>query len=103
MAGTQKSPQVVMAKTVARRWLNKVALAEYRIRVFYGARDYRNLPNLLRAFRDGKAQIAGLSPVSDMGVKEEFDYVEVWSKDYAGMLQLGAWFERQKFDTTGIW
>jgi len=92
-----------MAQALARRWLTKVATAEYRVRIFYGAREYKNLPNLLRAFRDNKAKIAGLSPVCDMGVKEEFDYVEVWSRDYEGLRKLGQWFEKQDFDTTGIW
>lgn len=95
--------QVVMVKTVARKWLSKMARAEYRIRVVHSSREYRNLPNLLRAFRDGKVRIAGLRTVADMGVREEFDFVEVWSKDYAGISKLGEWFERQGFDTTGIW
>lgn len=95
--------QIVMARSLAKRWLVKVATAEYRIRVLYGARDYRNLPNLLRAFRDNKVKIAGLAPVTDMGVKEAFDYFEVWSRDYEGLFRLGQWFEKQGFDTTGIW
>jgi len=95
--------QIVMAKTLARRWLGKVASAEYRVRVMYSSREYRNLPNLLRAFRDGKVRIAGLAPVKDMGIRDEFDFVEVWSRDHAGLLRLGQWFEKQGFDTTGIW
>jgi len=92
-----------MARAVARRWLAKVATAEYRIRVMYRAREYRNLPNLLRAFRDGKVKIANLHPVQDLGVREDFDFVEVWSHNYEGLYKLGQWFEKQDFDTTGIW
>ena len=99
----QKERQIVMAKAVAHKWLSTITAAEYRIRVMYSSRGYKNLPNLLRAFRDGKVQIKGLEPLLDLGVQEEFDYVEVWSKDYAGMSKLGQWFDKQKFDTTGIW
>jgi len=92
-----------MAKSVAQRWLVKVAKAEYRIRVLYGSREYKNLPNLLRAFRDGKVKIASLSPLPDLGVQSGFDALEVWSSDYESLMKLGAWFEKQGFDTSGIW
>lgn len=103
---SKKDPEtrrVIMARSVARRWLQSVAQAEYRIRVLYGSREYRNLPNLLRAFRDGKVALQGLPSVSDLGVKEDFDAVEVWSKNYDALRKLCAWFEKQGFDTTGIW
>ena len=92
-----------MAKAVAKRWLAKVASAEYRLRVLYGAREYKNLPNLLRAFRDGKVALTQAPVVRDLGVKEDFDGIEVWSHDYEGLLKLSAWFEKQGFETTGVW
>lgn len=95
--------QVVMAKAVAHRWLSKVAQPEHRLRVLYGSREYRNLPNLLRAFRDGKVAIKGLPTMSDLGVSEGFDALEVWSTNYEAMQHLASWFEKHGFDTTGIW
>ncbi|MHC4780376.1 MAG: hypothetical protein ACYTFG_17540, partial [Planctomycetota bacterium] len=71
--------RVVMAKRVARRWLRRVAHAEYRFQVFLGAREVKNLPSLLRSFRDGKIAMEGVSRIPDLGVKESFDSLSVWS------------------------
>jgi len=104
MASERKeNRRVIMARAVARRWLKKVATVEYRIRVFYGSRNYKNLPNLLRAFRDGKVIVAGVPIVSDLGIKADFDGIELWSRDFDGLCRLNGWLEKQSFDTTGIW
>lgn len=95
--------QVLMARSVARRWLSRVAQEEFRLRVIYGSREYRNLPNLLRAFRDGKVAIQGVPTIPDLGVKDDFDGVEVWTRDREAMLKLGHWFEGRGLDTTGVW
>ena len=95
--------QVVMARTVAARWISRVAQPEYRMRVMYGASEYRNLPNLLRAFRNGKVNIQGLSPMPDLGVKEAFDALEVWSSDHEAMRILSKWAEKRGFETSGVW
>lgn len=92
-----------MARAVARRWIGKVARAEYRVRVLYGAVEYKNLPNLLRAFRDGKVAMKGLKPLPDMGVKEDFDGFEVWSSDKEAILSLNTWLEGRGFETSGVW
>lgn len=92
-----------MARKVAARWVHRIAKAEFRIRIFYGAQEYRNLPNLLRSFRDGKTKIAGVHPIPDLGVKEDFDAIEVWSGDYAALASLGKWAEERGFETSGVW
>mgnify|MGYP003963935885 FL=1 len=100
-----RDTQVVMVRAVARRWIRKMAKAEYRVRVFYGSRGYQNLPNLLRAFRDGKTSITGVDRIADLGVDpdEGGDSLEVWSHDRRGMVKLGQWLEDKGFDTTGVW
>lgn len=100
-----KDTQVVMVRAVARRWVRKMAKAEYRVRVFYGSRGYQNLPNLLRSFRDGKTTLAGVDRIDDLGVNtaEGGDSLEVWSHNRRGMLKLGKWLEDKGFDTTGVW
>lgn len=103
LTGVVEGNVVVMAKCVAQRWLAKKVQVEYRIRLMYGARNYKNLPNLLRAFRDGKTSIVGLPPICDLGIKEDFDAVEIWSKEYDSLVRLCKWFEKQGFETTGIW
>ena len=95
--------RVLMAKLVAGRWLSRVAHLEYRLRVLYGAREFKNIPNLLRAFRDGKVAMQGLAPLPDLGVKEEFDAVEIWSSNREALAKLKDWFERRGLETTGVW
>jgi len=93
-----------MAKEVARRWLSRLAREEHRLRILYGAaRETRNLPNLLRSFRDRKATFPGIDPIRDLGILEGFDFVEVWSKDRVGLEKLRDWFEGRGHETSGIW
>lgn len=95
--------QVVMVRKVARRWIGRVSRVEYRFRVLYGAAEYKNLPNLLRCFRDGKVAMKGLPTIPDLGVREDFDGIEVWSANREAMLALNQWFEDRGFETTGVW
>lgn len=98
-----KTTQVVMAHAVAARWINRVARTEHRIRICYNTAEYRNLPNLLRSFRDNKVKIAGVLPIPDLGVKEDFDALEVWSSDWNALNSLGKWAEDKGFETSGVW
>jgi hypothetical protein len=95
--------RIVMPKNVARRWLSRVAQVEYRFKVLLGTKEIRNLPGLLRSFRDRKVGMAGVSPLPDLGVKENFDFIEVWSTDHDGVMRLKDWFEKRGFETTGVW
>jgi len=92
-----------MSKRVAARWIARKAKAEYRFSVLMGTREIRNLPNLLRSMRDGKLAMEGVPCIPDLGVKESFDKVEMWSNDREAMIKLVDWFERRGFDTTGVW
>lgn len=95
--------RVVLARRVARRWVRKVAHPEYRLRILYGTREIRNLPSLLRSFRDGRVAMEGMASVPDLGVKESFDALEVWSADRNALVKVQDWFEKRGFETTGIW
>jgi len=95
--------RVVMARRVARRWVRQAAQAEFRFRVLLGAKEIRNLPGLLRSFRDCRIAMVDVSPIPDLGVKEAFDYIDVWSRDREGLIQLQNWFEKRGFETTGVW
>lgn len=92
-----------MAKRVARRWLRRVATSEYRFEVLFGAREIRNLPGVLRSFRDGKIAMEGVPTISDLGVRETFDSISMWSSDRKGLIALKDWFEKRGFETTGVW
>ena len=105
MAKSDKKSEthVVMARTVAARWVRRVAKVEYRVRILFGSKDLRNLPNLLRSFRDGKVKIAGLPSIPDLGVREDYDALEVWSGDPESLTKLGKWAEDRGFETSGVW
>lgn len=95
--------RVVMAKRVARKWLRRVARSEYRFQVLFGAREIKNLPGLLRSFRDGKVAMEGVGRIPDMGISEDFDSISVWSSNREAIVQLKDWFEKRGFETTGLW
>lgn len=95
--------RVVMTKTVARRWVARVAHAEYRFKILLGSQEQKGLPGLLRSFRDRRIAMSGVGPLPDLGVKENFDYIEVWSSDHDGIVNLKDWFEKRGFETTGVW
>ena len=95
--------RIVMARVVARRWIGRVAKVEYRVRILYGSKEFKNLTNLLRCFRDGKVAMAGIKKISDMGIKEDFDGIEVWSSDHDALVTLNTWFESKGFETSGVW
>lgn len=103
MTKNEPDKRVLMTKRVAERWLRAVSFPEYRIRVLYGAREIRNLTNLLHSFRDGRVAMRGVPRVADLGVKQGFDGLELWSRDHDGLQALGEWFEKRGFETTGIW
>jgi len=94
---------VVLARSVARRWVARVAEPEYRVKVLLGAREIRNLPSLLRSFRDNKIAMQDVPNIRDLGIKEHFDSMELWSHNREGLQKLAGWFEKRGFDTTGVW
>lgn len=95
--------RVVMAKAVAKRWLEARVQPEYRMTVYYGAREIRGLPALLRSFRDAKLRVGSIEPIRDLGIHEEFDHFVVWSSDRDGLMKLQDWLEKRGCETTGIW
>lgn len=99
----QVEKRVVMSKTVAKRWVARIAHAEYRFKILLGTQEVKGLPGLLRSFRDRKVAMAGVEPLPDLGVKENFDYIEVWSSSHDGIVKLKDWFEKRGFETTGVW
>jgi len=105
----EKSPpvtsenRIVMAKVIAARWLSARVHPEYRVTVYYGAREIKGIPNLLHSFRDGKIHMGSAQPVSDLGIEEGFDSITMWSANREGLIGLKDWFESRGFETTGVW
>lgn len=102
MSDFESEKRVVMVHKVARRWIGRVARTEHRIRVLYGSFDLKNLVNLLRCFRDGKVAMKDIPKIPDLGIKEDFDGIDVWSSDYDALVQLNTWFEAKGLETSGV-
>ncbi len=104
MAKTPSHKRVLMARRLARRWVIQKARPEYRLTIYRSAnRELRNLPDLLKSFRDGKVKVAGIDPIPDLGVKAGFDHCEIWTTDRDKLKELDAWFQKMGCETTGIW
>ena len=96
--------RVVMAKSIASRWVRERLKEEYRFSAYQcGSTDIKKLPSLLRSFRDGKIKMAGVDPLPDLGVEEKFDSVTVWSSDKDSLMTLQNWFEVRGVETSGMW
>ena len=103
MAKQALEHRVIMAKAVARRWLESRVHPEYRLKVYYGPREIRGLTALLRSFRDAKLKVGSIDPIPDLGIKEGFDHFVVWSSDRDGLMELRDWLEKRGCETTGVW
>ena len=95
--------RVVMAKKLARRWLKDKVSTEYRFTVYYGGREIKNLAGLLRSFRDSKLRLGSVEPLPDLGIKESFDSLQVWSSNRTALITLKDWIEGKGVETSGIW
>jgi hypothetical protein len=96
--------RIVMARRLAKRWVEANARPEYRLKVYRSAaKELKNLPGLLRSFRDGKLKIAGIEPIEDLGIQPGFDHLIVWSSNRKGLIELDAWFHKSGCETTGVW
>lgn len=95
--------RVIMAKKVARMWLEKNAYAEYRFRVFLNGGDAMSYVGMLKGLRDGRITMKKVAHIPDLGIKEEVGSLTVWSTDLKGMRTLRDYFTRRGMDTSWIW
>jgi len=102
MANRPSERRVIMAKTLAKEWLQKNATAEYRFRVYHNG-DSMAYVHLLRSFRDGRLRLAGVEKLPDLGVKEEVGGMTVWSSDWKSVMSLKDFFEKKGMETSWIW
>lgn len=94
--------RVLMARSLAERWIQDQVRPEYRFTVFSNVRDVRGIPSVLRSFRDGKIRVGSVDPIPDLGVEEGFGQVTVWTSDRTSAILLCRWFEKHGFETTGV-
>jgi len=95
--------RILMARNLAKRWLEAEVRPEHRLTIYYVGKEVRRLPDVLRGFRDAKLKIGSVDPIPDLGITEGFDCVTVWSSNREALLQLASWFESHRYETTGVW
>lgn len=103
MSNAKAIKRVMIARSVAKSWLSSQTVPEYRMRVFYGAKDLRFAVGLLKSFRDNSLKVGGVDPIPDLGIAEGSDYFEIWSSDVNGLRALKEWFEKRGCETIGVW
>jgi hypothetical protein len=94
--------RVVMARSVAERWLEDVSHPEYRLTVYLPGNDARNVPALMQGLKEGRIRVAGLTTPKDFGVAEAFDAITMWSSDGEAIKKLAKWFDDRDYETTGV-
>ena len=98
-----KVKRVLMTKKLARSWLRSKSKTTFHLKVLYKDGSSYKWVKILKAFRNGKLKrVAGLEPITDLGVKESFDYFVIWSRDYDKMNKLATWFEKNGYETSGV-
>ena len=93
--------RIVMARSVAKAWLESNVRREYRMKIFNLTRS--DFPNLLRSARDKKIRLTGVDLFPDLGVQEDNENLVVWTSDVESLPRLKQFFERQGMETTFIW
>lgn len=103
--------RVVMAKSVASRWIKGLSRTEYRFNIFGfdSAMKAKKFASSLRALRDRPQQrrasdsVSAIPSISDLGVRERGDMVEVWSSNVDSLRKLARWAESVGLNTDFIW
>ena len=111
MGKPSSTVRVVMAKAVAHRWLAAATHSEYRFSIFGfdGQAKSKRFASTLRSLRDRRRKespeqsVLSIPAISDLGVRERGDMVEVWSSDVEGLRKLAQWAETMGLNTDFIW
>ena len=102
--------RVVMARSVADRWLKGHTHSEYRFTIFGfpTPAKAKRFSSTLRALRDRNQRRGSSGPlrvpmISDLGVKERGDVIEVWSSNVDSLRKLARWADSVGLNTDFIW
>lgn len=102
--------RVVMARSVADRWLKGHTHREYRFTIFgfQSPSKAKRFASTLRALRDRtQRKVAStevrVPAIADLGVKERGDVVEVWSSNVEALRKLAKVSESMGLNTDFIW
>lgn len=90
-----------MAKKLAKKWLTSHMAPRFKVRVFCN-QDPKVLGSLLYSWRDGRMKLGSLEPLPDLGIRQGFDFIDIWSSDKKAMSQLISYLESTGHETTGV-
>lgn len=93
--------RVVMARRLAKKWLESHMTPRFKVRVFCN-QDPKHLSSLLYSWRDGRMKLGSLKPLSDLGIKSGFDFLDIWSMNKKAMVELVSYLESRGYETTGV-
>jgi hypothetical protein len=100
---TSPEKRIVMAKRVVERWLQDHLAPEYRLTIYCAGEELTRVPGLLRAFRNGRVNLASVKLDGNLGLSVGFDYVTLWGTSRTMMAGLDKWFLGRGYETTGVW
>ena len=100
-----------MAKSVASRWIEGFSRTEYRFNIFgFGSPvKAKKFASSLRALRDrtrprrASENSSTIPSISDLGVRDRGDVVEVWSSNVESLRKLAKVAEAMGLNTDFIW
>ena len=103
--------RVVMARSVADRWLRGHTRSEYRFNIFGfpTPAKAKRFASMLRSLRDRPQRRPPVTAssriplISDLGVKERGDTVEIWSSNVDSLRKLAKVAESMGLNTDFIW
>lgn len=97
--------RIAMSQEIAQQWLEARVTPEYRLEAhppIHGA--IRDLPTILRAWRDNRMRVAKTTSPLDLGVRIlGSGALVVWSSDYPKMKVLANWLTRRGYEVDGVW
>lgn len=94
---------VIMRRKVALKWLKSRSKPYFQVTIYNRENSSKKTASLLRSIRDKKFSVKGMDAIEDLGVRESFDGVTLWSSDRKSLKKLTAWFEKRNYETTGVW
>lgn len=94
--------RIAMAKRLAQAWLDKEAKPEFRFVIYTGSDEIKNIPALLKGFRDGNSVISGVPQIQDLGVIPETDKITFSSRDKESLEKLEQWLASKGCETSGF-
>jgi hypothetical protein len=94
--------QTLMAKRIAKSWLESNSTTEYKLIVYMsGSNANVNLTSLIRTARNKKTSWSKNGPYPDLKVKAGFDFVIVRSQSASAIKEIGEFFQKVGFETFG--